>query len=712
MVQPTLVRRPGGGLRSGLWTVLLACLWTGSAQAAAPSTTEGPLFVDRAVDWGLQFTHFNGMTGAYYFPEMTGQGCAFVDYDGDGDLDAYLVQGGLLGPEDTLEDALFPPASGDRPPRDRLFRNDPVRLDDGTWESRFVDVTGDAGLEATGYGMGVATGDADGDGRVDLYVANYGPNQLWRNRGDGTFEDVTAEAGVGDERWSIGAAFADLDTDGRLDLYVVNYVDFDVAENPKCFTAGSRRDYCGPSDFPPVGDRLFRNVTAAGPAPAKGDAGAREGAELEPGAARGRPRFADVSGPAGIARSAGPGLGVVADDFDGDGRTDLFVANDGEVNFLWRNRGPGAAEEGEGTEGNAIRLADDALLAGVALNREGAAEASMGVAAGDFDADGDPDLFMTHLMGETNTLYVNDGGGLFEDRTQEAGLGAASFPYTSFGTGWVDVDNDGWLDLFVGSGAVRVLEERARAGDLYPLDQPNQLFRNVPRGARGQARRFEDASAIAGEAFAAEEVTRGAAFGDVDRDGDVDLLIANNNGPARLLVNRAEGAGDAGPGRGDEAASATPPRWIALELLTAAGAPALGARVEIVRVGGPTLHRRVRTDGSYASAHDPRIVAGLGAAADVEEVRVRWPDGQERHLRGLAPGRSWTLYAPNEDHRTIRPSSASAGESGDHRRMKRPSSASAGESGHHRRMKRPSSASAGVGEESPTRHHTTEERRP
>ncbi|MFW6200709.1 MAG: FG-GAP repeat domain-containing protein, partial [Gemmatimonadota bacterium] len=218
------MRRPGGGLRSGLWTVLLACLWTGSAQAAAASTTEGPLFVDRAGDWGLRFTHFNGMTGAYYFPEMTGQGCALVDYDGDGDLDAYLVQGGLLGPEDTLEDALFPPASGDWPPRDRLFRNDPVRLDDGTWESRFVDVTGDAGLEATGYGMGVATGDADGDGRVDLYVANYGPNQLWRNRGDGTFEDVTAEAGVGDERWSIGAAFADLDTDGRLDLYVVNYV--------------------------------------------------------------------------------------------------------------------------------------------------------------------------------------------------------------------------------------------------------------------------------------------------------------------------------------------------------------------------------------------------------------------------------------------------------------------------------------------------------
>ncbi|HUP43623.1 MAG TPA: VCBS repeat-containing protein, partial [Thermoanaerobaculia bacterium] len=382
-------------------TVLLA---SPALAAATPEPAPGPYFVDRAAEWGLDFVHFNGMTGEYYFPEMMGSGCALLDYDGDGDLDVYLVQGALLGPDDTMADALFPYPGPGRP-RDRLYRNDPVRLPDGSWEPRFVDVTEASGLDVTGYGMGVATGDYDGDGDLDLYRTSYGPNQLWRNDGDGTFTDVTAEAGVDDPRWSVSAAFLDYDRDGRLDLYVVNYLEFDVAANPRCFTQSSRRDYCGPADFPPVPDRLFHN---RGPAP--------DGAS-------GGVTFEDVSAASGIAAARGPGLGVVAADFDGDGWTDLFVANDGQVNFLWRNQGPGP----KGGPGG-VTFRDEALLAGVALNREGRAEAGMGVDAADFDADGDLDLFLTHLAGETNTLYVNDGSGQFQDRTLEHGLGAPSFP--------------------------------------------------------------------------------------------------------------------------------------------------------------------------------------------------------------------------------------------------------------------------------------------
>ncbi|HUP41670.1 MAG TPA: CRTAC1 family protein [Thermoanaerobaculia bacterium] len=571
--------------------MLLASLVAAPIETAE-GPAAGPYFVDRAAELGIDFVHFNGMTGAYYFPEMTGQGCAFLDYDGDGDLDVYLVQGALLGPGDTMADALFPyPGPGH--PRGRLYRNDPVRLADGSWEPRFVDVTEASGLDAAGYGMGVATGDYDGDGDLDLYLTNYGANQLWRNDGDGTFTDVTAEAGVDDPGWSVSASFLDYDRDGRLDLYVVNYLEFDVAENPSCFTPSSRRDYCGPSDFPPVSDRLFRN--------------------------RGDGSFEDVSGASGIGRARGPGLGVVAADLDGDGWIDLFVANDGQVNFLWRNQGDG-------------RFRDDALLAGVALNRSGRAEASMGADAGDFDADGDLDLFVTHLEGETNTLYVNDGSGLFEDRSLESGLGAPSFPFTSFGAGWIDFDNDGWLDLLVASGAVRVLEEQARAGDPYPLKQRRQLFRNVPAPGGG-GRRFEEVGAEAGEVFALAEVGRGAAFGDVDGDGAVDALLANNNGPARLLINRI---GQHRP-------------WLGLELRGPAGGPAIGALAEVARAGAPALLRRVRTDGSYASASDPRMLVGLGEAAEVREVRIRWPDGRRERWLELAAGRWFTLYDDEED---------------------------------------------------------------
>ncbi len=577
---------PGGSrclslLRAGSAVLLLAPAAAGAADPTAAGFAAGPIFVDRAAEWGLDFVHFNGMTGAYYFPEMTGQGVGLLDYDGDGDLDAYLVQGATLGPDETLADALVPPV-GPLPPADRLYRNDPVETPDGRWVPHFVDVTAAAGLDARGYGMGVAVGDYDGDGRLDLYVTNYGSNQLWHNEGDGTFTDATARAGVDDPRWSVSAAFFDYDGDGRLDLYVGNYVVFDVAKNPRCFAASSRRDYCGPSDFPGVSDRLFHN--------------------------RGDGTFEDASETSGIGRASEPGLGVVADDFDGDGGIDLYVTNDGRPNFLWINQRDGT-------------FRDEGLLAGVALNREGSAEASMGVDAGDFDGDGDPDLFMTHLMGETDTLYVNDGTGQFEDRTLESGLAAPSFPYTSFGTAWIDYDNDGWLDLLVLDGAVRILEPEARAGDPYPLKQPNQLFHNVG------GKRFEEVSARAGPAFALAEVSRGAAFGDVDRDGDVDVLQANNNGPARLLVDQV----------GQDRA------WVAFDLVDGRGAPALGARVGVERPGGPILWRRVRLDGSYASANDSAVVVGLGGSDRISAVRVVWPDGRRQRFEGIEAGRRWRL---------------------------------------------------------------------
>ncbi len=539
---------------------MLLLLPTAPAAGAEPGPR--PIFRDLAAKSGLDFVHFNGMSGELYFPEMTGQGGALFDYDGDGDLDAYLVNGSMLGPGKTLADALFPPR-GPLPPRDRLFRNDLVATD-GRPEPRFVDVTEASGLDARGYGMGVAVGDYDGDGRQDRSVTNNGPNQLWRNLGDGTFADVTEEAGVGDPLWGTSAAFFDADADGDLDLYVVNYVEFDLERNPRCFAPSSRRDYCGPSAFEPQPDRFYRNL--------------------------GNGRFEDVTLKALVGYRPGPGLGVVSGEFNGDGRTDFYVANDGAVNQMWLNRGDGT-------------FVDEALFAGTALNRYGRPEASMGVAAGDFDLDGDEDLFMTHLMGESNTLYVNDGSGLFEDRTTESGLGSASLPYTAFGTGWIDYDNDGRPDLLTLNGAVRILEEQAAAGDPFPLKQPSQLFRNL-------GGRFEEVSAVAGPALTIPEVGRGAAFGDVDNDGDVDVLALVNNGPARLLVNEV-GAGAA---------------WLGIVATGARGAPALGTRLA-VGTDGAVRHQRIRTDGSYCSANDPRVVFGLEDAEGGEWVGASWPGG-------------------------------------------------------------------------------------
>jgi hypothetical protein len=538
----------------------------------SPVLADGEVFVDIAEKSGLDFVHWNGMTGERYFVEMAGQGGAFLDYDNDGDLDVYLVQGAKLGKKAPLE-----PFVGT--PRDRLFRNDLEVSEDGRRTLRFTDVTAASGLQATGYGMGVVAGDYTNDGYVDLYVTNYGANQLWRNRGDGTFEDVTEKSGTGDVLWSTSAAFADLDGDGWLDLYVNNYVDWSVERNPACYATSSRRDYCGPSAFPGLGDRLFRN--------------------------RGDGTFVDVTSRLLKGYQPGPSLGVVAADLSGDGRLDLYVANDGAANQLW-------IQQPDGT------FLDDALFAGVAVNRGGSPEASMGLDAGDVDGDGDYDLILAHLMGETNTLYLGDGTGLFEDRSVETGLGAPSLGFTSFGAGFLDYDNDGWLDFLIVSGAVRILEDRALAGDPFPLDQTNQLFHN-------DQGRFSDVTPTAGASFGLAEVSRGVAFGDVDNDGDTDVLITNCNGRARLLRNTL---GQDHP-------------WVGLRLVEG-GRDALGAEARILRQAGPTLLRRVRAGGSYLSGHDPRILVGVGEA--VLEVRVTWSNGEIESWKDI-PKKTYTSLA-------------------------------------------------------------------
>ncbi len=575
---------------SDLWRCGLLVLLVG--LGATPPAVSEALFKDVARETGLDFVHWNGMSGEYYFPEMTGQGGTLFDFDNDGDLDVYLVQGALLGSGKSMKDAFFP-YKGPQPPSDRLYRNELIGGSGGSL--RFTDVTGASGLAklATGYGMGVAAGDFDNDGFIDLYVTNYGANQLLRNRGDGTFVDVTEKAGVEDASWSTSATFFDFDRDGLLDLYVTNYVVFDLDHNPECFANSSRRDYCGPSAFPGVADRLWRNRGAG---------------------TNGEVTFEDVSTRARIGTQKAAGLGVSAADLDGDGWSDLYVANDGEANHLWLNQRDGT-------------FLDEALLAGVAVNREGEPEASMGVAAGDFDSDGDEDLFMTHLMSETNTLYVNDGSGLFEDRTLETGLAASSLPFTSFGTAWFDVDNDGWQDLAIVNGSVKILESLARGGNRFPLNQTNQLYLNVG------GRRFEDATARAGAAFEVAAVSRGAAVGDLDNDGDADLVIFDNNAPPQLLRNEL----------GHKAS------WLGLRLIGGKGGrDMLGARVEVLRTGAKALWGRASMDGSYCSSNDPRVLLGLGQPAVSEKsvvsaVRVYWPDGKVETWNKPATGSYTTL---------------------------------------------------------------------
>lgn len=538
------------------------------AATIASHGTTAVLYSETASDAGVDFVHDSGLTGELWTVEITGAGAGILDFDGDGRMDLWLIQGGPLAERE-----------GKPLPGDRLYRN----VSTGT-VLRFEDVTDNVGVKATGYGMGIATGDIDNDGDTDVFLANYGANQLYLNTGDGGFRDITAEAGIAGANWSIAATFADIDADGLLDLYVANYLVFDIKDHQPCRLYSSRRSYCTPSNYLRAPDRLYRNL--------------------------GGGVFEDISRSSGVGAKLGAGMGVVGGDFNTDGRVDFYVANDADDNFLWLNRGDG-------------RFEDDAPLAGAAVNGNGVAEASMGIAVADFDADGDEDLFMTHDVKESNTLFVNDGSGWFEDRSNVLGIAAGSMAYTGFGTGWIDVDSDGDLDLFAANGSVQIVESQRNAGVVPPLRQFNQLWLHDDGRYR---------LADGGPAFSLDGVSRGAAFGDLDNDGDIDILVTNNHGPARLYRNDSRGTKSR--------------HWLGLDVRTDVS-PAIGARVRLEGADVPT--RTVRTGGSYASAHDPRILFGLGQDGSPRHVRVRWPDGEEARYGPLSRDRYHVLRQAVEE---------------------------------------------------------------
>ncbi len=573
-------------------TVLVSAAAIGAL--AQPSST--PRFEDVAEASGLLFTHDNGARGEFWLTEIMGAGVALFDYDNDGDLDVFLVQGAPGVGRDASPTRPSLPHATSSSSSSRLFRND---LDRPGGTLRFTDVTEQAGVGLVAQGMGAAVGDIDNDGDLDLYVTTFGDNVLYRNDGNGRFTDITAQAHAADQRWSTSAAFVDYDRDGFLDLFVGNYVDFTPAGNKPCTEPAGARDYCAPVAYKPVPDRLLRN---------KGDG-----------------TFEDVSERAGISRAFGNTLGVAIGDYDGDGWPDIYVANDATPSLLWTNRRDGTFEE-------------MGLLSGTAYNAAGRPEGSMGVASGDYDRDGDEDIVVANLIGETFVLYENDGTGGFEDRRAAVGLAAPTATMTGFGTEWFDADNDGWLDIFFANGAVNVIPSLRDSDN--PFRQRNQLFVGVPSasadatnptsgntpGGAPRAGRvtLREVTEEAGPALALLEVSRGAAFGDLDLDGRTDIVVTNNAGPVRLLRNVTQ----------------TPHHWLRLRLKQATGSRfAVGATLRVEAPGAPPIVRRVGADGSYLSSSALDVHVGLGSHAQPVTVRVTWPDGTEQRVPDLTVDR-------------------------------------------------------------------------
>ena len=592
---------------------VIAATAAGQGEAPAPAAW----FEEVAAEAGIGFDHVRALTARLLFPEiMSGGGC-WLDHDGDGDLDLYLVQGGDLDP-----DVESPP--------NQLYENLGAGADGRV---TFAEVGHVAGVDHRGYGMGCAVGDYDGDGDADLYVTNVGANVLYRNEGPGeAFRDVTASAGVGHPGWGTSAAFVDYDGDGGLDLFVVNYVRWSPEREIRCSSGANEPDYCHPANYQaPAADVLYRNQG--------------RGAETT---------FRDVTAASGVARAFGNGLGVAVGDYDGDGRLDLYVANDGDPNQLWINRGGGGdgpvtfadrallsgcavnryglAEAGMGVaavdaDGDGdpnqlwinrggggdgrVTFADRALLSGCAVNRYGTAEAGMGVAAVDADGDGDLDLFVTHLRDETNTLYLNQDG-WFEDVTAASGLAAPSIGLTGFGVGFADFDHDGELDLYVANG--RVGKSLAPLAE-DPFAEPDQLYRGLGGG------RFEEVEPRGGLAAPRIDNGRAVALADHDGDGAVDVLVVNNGGRARLLKNRAGAGGN----------------WIMFRVTDRRARLATGAMVR-VSAAGREQWRPVQRAGSYQASHDPRVHFGLGEARRVDQVLVIWPGRRREKFAAVAAG--------------------------------------------------------------------------
>ena len=538
-------------------TVVIGFLWTAQAEA------DNPLFTEVTAALGFSQTETSWSPGTHALPEVIGSGVALFDYNNDGALDVLHIR-------------FPPPGKEDSPAPNQLFQQQP----DGT----FVDVTAAAGIGHEGYGQGVAIGDVDNDGDVDVYVTNYGADVFYRNNSDGTF--ALEEIGLSNEAWGTSATFGDYDRDGDLDLYVANYVQFDP--ETVCRGKQSAPDYCNPQVFESATDRLFRND--------------------------GNGTFTDVTEQAGIAAMPGRGLGVVCLDLTGDGWADFFVANDGEANHLWVNQ----------TDGT---FAEEAILHGLAFNAYGQPEGSMGIAVGDVNGDTHPDLFVTHLSGETNTLYIASPYSVFVDMTEIAGFAGRDLRFTGFGCGFLDFDNDADLDIALVNGRVKRAEilDGADLGEFWNFyAEPNLLFQNS-QTTEGFA--FSDVSARAPDFTGRVEVSHGMAFGDIDRDGDIDMVVSSLDNRLRLFRN-----------------DAPPPQhhWLFVQAITH-NRDALGAQVTL-RTESRTLTGYVLPGSSYLSSSDPIVHFGLGTINKIQAIEVHWQDGTRERFPGTTANRRTTVY--------------------------------------------------------------------
>jgi hypothetical protein len=549
--------------------LVIGGIGTAARQRAQAPPIPAPTFRDVASTAGLDFVHVNGASDERFFPEIMGPGGLFLDFDNDGWLDVFLVDGGS-----------FANPAVARRARHRLYRN----RRNGTFE----DVTGRSNIQHRDYGMSACAGDVDNDGLTDLYITNVGPNALYRNTGGGRFAEVPKAGGADTALWSTSCAFVDIDRDGDLDLFVTNYVDAPTtrsptpAKNPFCGSAGppAIRDYCHPLIYHPLPSVLYRNT--------------------------GKGAFEDVSMQAGIAPHLGNGLGVAVSDMDEDGWPDVFVANDGTPNFLFHNNTNGTFTEIGG-------------LAGVAVASDGKARAGMGTAFGDFAGTGRPGLIVTNHETEMHSLFLNQGAQLFSDSTIRSGIGPATRPYVGFGVVFFDYDNDGRLDVSIVNGHVMANVAKFRAGG--KLAQRKLLLRN------DTGERFVDVTKDAGPGFAVEGVGRALAAGDVDNDGDLELLVTNNGERANLLLNDGGNASNA----------------LLVQLDgTKSNRSAIGARI-VLTAGQRTQMREVQSGSSYLAQNDLRAHIGLGRAERAERLEIRWPSGLKESIENLAANQIVTI---------------------------------------------------------------------
>ena len=536
----------------------------------APAPDTGPIaFEDVTDSKGLAFTLLNSAAGRKHLIETMVGGVAVLDYDNDGRLDIYFVNGARI-PSLQKDDAKF---------SNRLFRQMP--------DGRFSDVTSDAGVAGEGYGMGVAVADYDNDGFADLFLPALNGSRLYRNRHDGTFEDVTKRAGLASDdfqrRWSVAAGWLDYDNDGALDLFVVNYVDWSPDKDRVCPNpAAGYRVYCDPQYYDGLPNTLFRN---------NGDG-----------------TFTDVSTASGIAASVGKGMSAAFSDYDGDGRVDIFVANDTVPNFLFRNEGHRFHEVG--------------LTAGVSLNDNGRPVSSMGIDVRDYDNDGLDDLFVTALAGQTFPLWRNLGRGVFQDVTHRSRVGSASSARSGWSAGILDLDNDGFKDLFAAAGDV---QDNTEVYSGRPSRQGNMVLRNAGDGT------FADVSGTAGAGLTHAALHRGAAFGDLDGDGKLDAVVSRLNEPAVVLRNVSPG----------------PAHWLRIRAVgRRSNRNGIGTRIRVVTESGREQWNHVTTAVGYASASEPVAHFGLGRERIASRVEVQWPGGSRQTLHDVEADQVVTVTEP------------------------------------------------------------------